>query len=56
MRELVTTLLDTAGLSAIAAGVAGGTWPYVGAWGLSFGGVVLLVGSALATRVHGGSK
>lgn len=50
MRDFVTTLLDATGLLLLAAGVAGGAWPYVGAWALSGGGVVVLVGSWLAAR------
>jgi hypothetical protein len=52
--DFVTTLLDAAGLLLLAAGVAGGAWPYVGAWALSAAGVVVLVGSWLAAR--GGSS
>lgn len=50
MRELVTTILDASGLLLLAAGVAGGTWPYVGGFALTFAGVVVLAGSWLATR------
>ena len=50
MRDLVTTLLDTAGLGLLAAGVAGGLWVLIGAWALCAGGVVLLAGSQLADR------
>jgi hypothetical protein len=53
VREFVTTLLDAAGLSLLAAGVAGGLWPLVGAWALCVGGVVVLAGSWLATRGDG---
>jgi hypothetical protein len=53
MREFVTTLLDAAGLLLVAAGIAGGTWPFVGAWALAFAGVVVLAGSWLATRGDG---
>jgi hypothetical protein len=48
MRELVTTLLDTAGLLLLAAGVAGGLWTYIGPWALCPGGVVVLAGSWVA--------
>lgn len=50
MREFVTTLLDALGLLLLAAGVAGGAWPYAGPWALSMAGVVVLVGSWLAAR------
>jgi len=48
MREFVTTLLDTLGLLAVAAGITGGAWAWVGPWALSVGGVVVLSGSWLA--------
>jgi hypothetical protein len=48
VRDLVTTLLDTAGLGLLAAGVTGGLWVWAGAWALCAGGVVLLAGSQLA--------
>ena len=50
MRDLVTTLLDTAGLGLLATGVTGGLWAWAGAWALCAGGVVLLAGSQLADR------
>lgn len=50
MREFVTTILDTAGLLLVAAGVVGGLWLLVGAWALSVGGAVVLAGSWLAAR------
>jgi hypothetical protein len=50
VRDLVTTLLDTAGLGLLAAGVTGGLWVLVGAWALCAGGAVLLAGSQLADR------
>lgn len=50
MREFVTTLLDTLGLLLLAAGVAGGLWPWIGAWALSIGGAVVLAGSWFAAR------
>jgi hypothetical protein len=53
VREFVTTLLDALGLSLVAAGVAGGLWPMVGAWALCVGGVVVLAGSWLASRGEG---
>jgi hypothetical protein len=49
VRDLVTTLLDTAGLGLLAAGVTGGLWVWAGAWALCAGGAVLLGGSQLAT-------
>lgn len=50
MREFTTTLLDATGLLLVAAGVAGGTWAYVGAWGLAAAGGVVLAGSWFASR------
>lgn len=50
-RAFMTTLLDTVGLLLLAAGVAGGAWPFVGAFALALGGVVVLVGSALSSRI-----
>jgi hypothetical protein len=47
VRDLATTFLDALGLLLVAAGITGGAWPFVGAWALSFGGVVVLVGSYL---------
>jgi hypothetical protein len=56
MRELVTTLLDVAGLGLVAAGAAAAVWPWIGAAGLGVGGVVVLAGSWLAARVGGGGR
>lgn len=50
MRELVTTLLDMVGLLLIAAGIAGGLWPFAGAWSLCPAGVVVIAASWLAAR------
>ncbi len=50
MRELVTTLLDTAGLLLIAAGVCALLLPWIGWGALLFAGVVVLAGSWLAAR------
>lgn len=50
MREFATTLLDATGLLLVATGVAAGSWPYVGGWGLSLAGGVVLGGSWLAAR------
>lgn len=50
MRELVTTLLDTAGLLLLAAGVAGALWHLVGPASLAASGAVVLAGSWLASR------
>mgnify|MGYP001575299634 CR=1 FL=1 len=49
MREFVTTLLDTAGLLLVAAGVTGAAWPSLGPLALVCGGAVVLAGSWLAT-------
>jgi hypothetical protein len=56
VRDLVTTLLDTAGLGLLAAGVSGGLWVWAGWWALCAGGVVLLAGSQLANRFSGDSR
>jgi hypothetical protein len=50
MRDHVTTILDATGLLAIAAGVTGGTWQWVGPWAMSAGGVVVIAGSMYAAR------
>lgn len=42
MRETTTTLLDALGLILVAAGVAGGSWAFIGAWALCLGGAVVL--------------
>jgi hypothetical protein len=49
--DLVTTLLDAAGLLLVAAGVAGGAWAFIGMWALCLAGVVVLGGSWLAARL-----
>jgi hypothetical protein len=49
MREFVTTLLDTAGLLLVAAGVTGGAWASLGPWALVCGGGVVLAGSWFAS-------
>lgn len=46
----VTDLLDILGLLALATGVTGGAWTYIGAWALCLGAVVLFAGSYLAGR------
>ncbi|GGV34145.1 hypothetical protein GCM10010182_67510 [Actinomadura cremea] len=51
MRDLVTTLLDVAGLGLIAAGAAAAAWPVIGGGGLAVAGGVVLGGSWLASRV-----
>lgn len=56
MRELLTTLLDIAGLALLAAGAAAAVWPWIGAAGLAVAGVVVLAGSWLATRLGGGES
>lgn len=50
MRDLVTTILDMLGLLLLAAGAVGALWPLVGPASLAVGGVVVLVGSWLASR------
>lgn len=50
MRESTTTLLDVLGLVLIAAGTVAGMYPLIGWAGLAIAGVVILVGSTVATR------
>lgn len=52
MRELMTTLLDVAGLGLVAAGAAAAVWPWLGAAGLAVAGGVVLGGSWLAARLR----
>lgn len=49
MRAVVTTILDAAGLALVAAGVAALAFPVIGWACLTVAGVVLLVGSLLAS-------
>lgn len=51
MREIVTTALDTLGLLLIAAGAGFAAAQFVGFAGLAVAGVVVLGGSALASRL-----
>jgi hypothetical protein len=44
----VTDILDLVGLLALAAGVTGGAWAYVGPWALCLGGLVILAASWFA--------
>lgn len=50
-REVITDLLDTLALLALAAGAGAGAAEWVGWFGLAIAGVVLLVGSVLATAL-----
>lgn len=52
MRELMTTLLDVAGLGLIAAGACAATYPVIGWAGLMVSGCVVLVGSWVAMRLN----
>lgn len=54
MRELMTTLLDAAGLSLVAAGACAAAYPVIGWAGLMVSGGVVLVGSWLAARQGAG--
>lgn len=47
---MITDILEAVGLLALAAGVTGGAWEFVGPWALCLGGVVLLAASWFATR------
>jgi hypothetical protein len=49
-REAVTDALDVIGLGLIAAGTAGGLWPWLAWWALVVAGVVVLTGSATSSQ------
>jgi hypothetical protein len=51
MRELMTTLLDVAGLGLVAAGAAAAVWPWIGPAGLAVAGGVVLAGSQVSARL-----
>lgn len=51
MREIVTTALDTLGLLLIAAGAGFAAARFIGFAALAVAGVVMLGGSALASRL-----
>lgn len=51
MNDLVTTLLDILALLVLAAGVGAGSAHWIGWWGMAVAGVVILIGSQLASRV-----
>jgi len=53
VRELVTTLLDVAGLGLVAAGACAAVFPLIGWAGLMVSGGVVLAGSYLAARLGG---
>lgn len=46
----MTDILDALGLLAIAAGVTGGAWAYIGPVALVLGGLVIIAGSWFAAR------
>jgi len=48
--ERASLLLDLIGLIAIATGISGGLWQWLGPWALCVGGAVVLAGSAFASR------
>jgi hypothetical protein len=48
--ERYTDALDALGLLLLAAAPTGGLWPWIGAWALGSGGVVVLAGSWLIAR------
>jgi hypothetical protein len=48
--EKASLFLDILGLVAVAAGIVGGLWAFVGAWALCAGGAVIFTGSWLSTR------
>lgn len=50
LKENAALLLDLLGIIAIATGVVGGLWQWVGPWALIVGGVISLTGSWLASR------
>ena len=47
-RERITDALDVLGLLALAVGVAGGLWSFIGWTSIAAGGAIVLIGSALA--------
>lgn len=53
MREFLTTALDALGLLLVAAGLAALTYQWIGLASLGVAGAVVLVGSAVASRVSG---
>lgn len=50
MREVLTTILDALGLLLFAAGLAALTYQWIGWASLAVAGVVVLAGSAFASR------
>ncbi|MGW1796940.1 hypothetical protein ACWCQN_13235 [Streptomyces sp. NPDC001984] len=54
MREAFTTALDALGLLLVAAGAGAGAYPVMGWGALAVSGGVVLSGSWLAARQHGG--
>lgn len=50
MERAAVVLLELLGVLALAAGVVGGLWPLLDSWSLCAGGVVALVGAAIADR------
>lgn len=50
MREVLTTALDTLGLLLIAVGVGAWTYQWIGWAALIVAGVIVLAGSAVASR------
>ena len=53
MREVLTTILDALGLLLLAAGLGALTYQWIGWAGLAVAGVVVLTGSAWASRPSG---
>jgi hypothetical protein len=56
LTEKASLLLDLIGILAVAAGVAGGLWQWVGPWALIVGGAILLAGSWLSSRTPAPSE
>lgn len=48
----LTTGLDLAGLGLVAGGVGAGAWQFIGPWGLTVSGIVVLCSSWLAARAR----
>jgi hypothetical protein len=50
VHDLITTILDVLALLAIAVGAGAGSAHWIGWWGVAVAGVVIGVGSQLASR------
>jgi hypothetical protein len=50
LTEKASLFLDILGLLAVATGITGGLWQFVGPWALCAGGAISFFGSWLSTR------